>query len=80
MRNWKATNLDMFANPSGFTAWQDRASGLLTSGRQDIRSLLNWAAKCTIPITAAMAHEGARISGLREPIAGIHVILFESIK
>ena len=61
MRNWKATNLDMFANPSGFTAWQDRASGLLTSGRQDIRSFLNWAAKCTIPITAAMAQEGARI-------------------
>ena len=27
-----------------------------------------------------MAHEGARISGLREPIAGIDVILFESIK
>ena len=80
MRNWKTANLDLFANPAGFSAWQYRAIGMLSGNRTDVRRLLEWAELKKAPIDTAMAQQGAEQVGLTDDVGTVSYILFEAMK
>ena len=80
MRNWKTANLDLFANPAGFSAWQYLAIGMLSGNRTDVRRLFEWAELNKALIDAAMAQQGAEQVGLTDDVGTVSYILFEAMK
>ena len=57
---WKGDRLDFKTKPISFEAWQERARGVFSGDRLDVRRLLDWAAQRKTLIDAAVAKEYAR--------------------
>ena len=77
LRNWKRAPLDLAAKPDSFLAWHDRALGLLSGNRLDVRRFLLWAEQRDTPIDAAAEQDGARAAGLvHDEVATVSFNLF----
>ena len=81
LRNWKSAPLDLDAKPDSFLAWHDRALGLLSGNRLDVRRLLLWAEQRDTPIDALAEQDGARAAGLvHDSVESVSFCLFEATK
>ena len=80
LRNWKSAPLDLEVKPEGFLAWHDRALGLLSGNRLDVRRLLLWAGQSTVPLDTASERKGAHSVGLVDDVAAVSLALLEAIK
>ena len=78
----KDYRLDFKTTPLSFQAWQERAIGVLSGDRLDVRKLLDWAAQCNTPIDAVAAEESARSVGLyyEDKVTDINIKLLDGIQ